>query len=162
MKSEKLKSTKRVFIAARHGSHDREHNLNEDGVLQMKALAVAVRRVAAKRGLKIEILSSTEPCALRGARIIAEELGMYATQVISHDCFLVDDKHTGDFEVAHRLVEALFREGVLLLLVSNVVMTHRLVRYIAAKSCFDAKMGEIGHGKGFMLAKKGVSIIPRQ
>ncbi|MBI4133436.1 hypothetical protein HY478_02370 [Candidatus Uhrbacteria bacterium] len=159
-KSERLNSTK-VFIAARHGQHDREHRLTACGAAQMRKLAAAIRKVATKRNLRIEILSSAEPCALRGARIVAEELGMYDTQVISHECFWADGSHVGDFAVAQKMIEALFRDGTLLLLVSNVLMSHRLARYIAAKENFDAKRAEIVHGQGLMVAHKGVSIIPR-
>ena len=157
----KLESTKRVFIVARHGSHDSQHKLTAQGMAEMAELAAAVRKVAVKRGLKIEILSSTEPCALYGAHVVARELGIEGS-VMPHECFRADAYHRGDCELAVKIVEALFRDGVLLLLVSNVMMSHRLARYIAGREGFDAKMDEeIKHGSGLMVAKKGVSIIPR-
>ncbi len=160
-KMPKPRLTNRVFVAARHGSHDAQHKLTGQGMAQMANLAAAVQRVAVKRGLKVEILSSTEPCALYGAHVIARELNIDG-KVMPHECFRADAAHRGDCELAVKIVEALFRDGVLLLLVSNVMMSHRLVRYIAAKKGFDAKVPEIAHGTGLMLAKKGVSIIPRQ
>ena len=159
-KKPKLESTKRVFVAARHGSHDAQHKLTGQGMAQMADMAAAVQRVAVKRGLKVEILSSTEPCALYGAHVIARELDIEG-KVMPHECFRADAIHHGDCELAVKIVEALFRDGVLLLLVSNVMMSHRLVRYIAGREGFDAKIREIRHGEGLMLAKKGVSIIPR-
>lgn len=152
----------RVFVAARHGCHDSAHqHLTERGESQMRELAAAVRRVATKRGLTVEILSSAEPCALQGARIVADELDINVRLVMPHVCFWADGSHVGDFAVATKIVEALFRDGVLLLVVSNVLMSHRLTRFLAAKEAFDAKHSEIGHGQGLMLAKKGVSVIPR-
>src|SRR3989338_2333284 len=161
VKMPRLESARRVFVAARHGSHDLQHKLTAQGMSQMAELADAVRKVAVKRGLAVEILSSTEPCALYGAQVIARELGIDG-RVMPHECFRVDSTHKGDCELAVKIVESLFRDGVILLLVSNVMMSHRLVRYIAGREGFDAKMGEeIRHGSGLMVAKKGVSIIPR-
>jgi len=153
---------KKVFIAVRHGCHDRQHELTADGMVQMTWLAMALRAVATKRNLHIEILSSSEPCALAGAQVIAKKLGIEPEKVMAHDCFWADISHRGDCQTAVKVVEALFRDGTLLLLVSNVMMTHRLVRYIAAKEGFDAKMDkEIEHGHGLMVAQKGVSLFPR-
>lgn len=141
----------RVFVVARHGP-----------VTELAKLAAALKKVAIKRKLKVEILASTEPCALQSARIIAQQLDL-KDAVMPHECFRADGAQVGDCELAAKIVEVLFRDGVLLLLVSNVYMAHRLMRYAAAKEGYDAKMGEeVRRGGGLMLAKKGVSVIPRQ
>ena len=154
-------SMRKVFIAARHGSHGEKWNLNEEGVLQMNVLAAAVVEISRLCDLRVSLLCSTAPRAQQGARIIAQTLKVQDRRIVADDCFWVEKYH--NFPKIYATIDPVLQEGTLVVLITHLPAIQNVSRYVMRKflqGADDFNIPLVGHGEGFMVSPDGVCLIP--
>ncbi|MFZ3044244.1 MAG: hypothetical protein WA058_04040 [Minisyncoccia bacterium] len=153
---------KQIFIAARHGSYDDDHNLDSYGKKQMELLAEAVKEAVNGHDLQISLLCSTAPRAEQGGRILVEALGIPENRAVFHECFWDDSYHPGNSQVARALVEEHLQDGTLVLALSHLDMAPGLAMFVRTKFGRKDRIDDIGYGQALMVTPEGVSILPRR